>query len=102
MNKWRRECYLVEAIARERYADVHLKEHIRKSPSYLVHCTYRGTEYLKVLSMMKTMSEDDIILDEEMNLEFIGLEGFDDLIDNEKWEMLDSSIAYDFPSFTPP
>lgn len=33
---------------------------------------------------MKTMTKVEIILDEAMNLEFVGLEGFDDLINEEK------------------
>lgn len=39
----------------------------------------------------------------QKNLEFVGVKGFDDIVDNDKkWELLDSWIMKDFPDFTPP
>lgn len=91
LNEWRNECHQVESRVRKHYASVPLtEEHDNKVSSYLVYCSSRGAEYFKVFFLMKTMSELEIILDEAMNLEFVGLEGFNDLINDEKkWEVLD-------------
>lgn len=92
LNKWKRECNRAEAMVREHYAGVTLLEEIiKQSTSYLVYYSYRGIEYFKIFAPMKTMREDELIVEEAKSLQFVGLEKFDELLDNKKkWVMLDS------------
>lgn len=52
---------------------------------------------------MKAKSEVEIIVDEGKILQIFKLGGFEDLMDEKKkWEILDSKIALEVPSFISP
>lgn len=60
-------------------------------------------EYFKIFSLLKAKSEEELIVEEAQNLEFVRAEGFHEFISVEKkWELLDSRIAKEFPQFIPP
>lgn len=78
-------------------------EQARQTTLFIAYVTYRGTEYYKVFSLIKARGEEELRIEEGKILEYVGIQGFDQLISKGKcYDVLDARIQRDFAGFTPP
>lgn len=104
LKDYREEVRIAEDLVGKRYASVPLTyEQRRQTTLFIAYVFYRDIEYYKVFSLIKARGEEDVMIEEKKILEYVGIQGFDELIDEEKcFDVLDAYMQRDFADFIPP
>lgn len=68
--------HVAKEVVRKRYSSTPIsEEQVEKAASFITYVSYRGTEYYKILLLIKAKSEEEVVMEEGKILEYAGTQG---------------------------